>query len=566
MIRKVGLLLLVLVFLVTVSALAQPAKKEAPAAQPAAKGTPAAQPSAKGATAAQTPKKGGTLIYGRGGDSVGLDPAYETDGNSFMVCDNIYEALVFYKDESTDVEPGLATSWDISSDGKTYAFKLRKGVKFHDGTPFNADAVVFSIGRMMKNRSITFFGKGWDIPKQERPPEYWVSMEMDDTVDSIEATDEFTVVFNLKRVQAPFIANMGMDFADMISPTAFMKDPKAFVRNPVGTGPFKFSRWVKDDRIILEANKDYWDKAKGPYLDRLIFRVIPENSVRFLELKAGTIHMCEFPNAADIPMAKKDPKLQVISQPGMNIGYLGFNLKKDLWGKNLNLRKAIAHAINRKAIVDNIYQGMGEVAKNGIPPTMWGYNKDVPGYQYNVELAKKYLADAGYPEGKGLPEITLWSMPVARPYNPEGLKVGVAMIGDLMKIGISARIVSYDWGTYLKRQREQPQDMDLFQLGWTGDNGDPDNFLAVLFDGLASSSVRTQWANEAYHKLMLEGRETIDQKKRAEIYKKAQQLMYDEVPVIPIAHSMVMNPSSKKVMNFKLHPTASIRMRSVWLQ
>jgi len=157
-------------------------------------------------------------------------------------------------------------------------------------------------------------------------------------------------------------------------------------------------------------------------------------------------------------------------------------------------------------------------------------------------------------------------MPVARPYNPEGLKVGVAMIGDLMKIGISARIVSYDWGTYLKRQREQPQDMDLFQLGWTGDNGDPDNFLAVLFDGLASSSVRTQWANEAYHKLMLEGRETIDQKKRAEIYKKAQQLMYDEVPVIPIAHSMVMNPSSKKVMNFKLHPTASIRMRSVWLQ
>ena len=554
--RKVGILLCVFVLLAAVSVLAQPAKKAAPAAQPAAK---------EGALA-QTPKKGGTLIYGRGGDSVGLDPAYETDGNSFMVCDNIYEALVFYKDESTDVEPGLATSWDISPDGKTYTFKLRKGVKFHDGTPFTADAVVFSIGRMMKNRNIKFFGKGWEIPKQERPPEYWVTMEMDDTVDSIEAVDEFTVVFKLKRVQAPFIANMGMDFADIISPTAFVKDPKSYVRNPVGTGPFKFSKWVKDDRIILEANKDYWDKGKGPYLDRLIFRVIPENSVRFLELKAGTIHMCEFPNAADIPMAKKDPKLQVTSQPGMNIGYLGFNHKKDLWGKNLNLRKAIAHAINRKAIVDNIYQGMGEVAKNGIPPTMWGYNKDVPGYQYNVELAKKYLADAGYPEGKGLPEITLWSMPVARPYNPEGLKVGVAMIGDLMKIGISARIVSYDWGTYLKRQREQGQDMDLFQLGWTGDNGDPDNFLAVLFDGMASSSVRTQWFNEAYHKLMEEGRSTIDQNKRAEIYRKAQQLMYDEVPVIPIAHSMVMNPSSKKVMNFKLHPTASIRMRSVWLQ
>jgi peptide/nickel transport system substrate-binding protein len=482
-----------------------------------------------------------------------------------MICDNVYEALVWYKDESTALEPGLATSWEISPDGLTYTFKLRKGVKFHDGTAFNADSVVFSIGRMMKNRKVKFFGKGWDIPKQDRPPEYWVSMEMDDTVDSIEAVDEYTVVFRLKRVQAPFLANMGMDFADIISPAAYMKDPAGFVRNPVGTGPFKFVRWVKDDRIVLEAFKDYWDKSQGPYLDRLIFRVIPENSVRFLELKAGNIHMCEFPNPADIPMAKKDPKLQVFSQPGMNIGYLGFNHKKELW-KNVTLRKAIAHAINRKAIVDKVYQGMGELAKNCIPPTMWGYNTAVPGYAYDVELAKKLLAEAGFPEGKGLPEITLWSMPVARPYNPEGLKVGVAMIGDLAKVGISARIVSYDWGTYLKRQREQTQDMDLFQLGWTGDNGDPDNFLAVLFDGMASPAVRTQWHNETYHKLMEEGRSTIDQNKRAEAYKKAQQLMYEECPVIPIAHSIVMNPSSKKVMNFKLHPTASIRMRSVWLQ
>src|SRR4030042_5537325 len=159
---------------------------------------------------AQTPKKGGTLVYGRGGDSVGLDPAYETDGNSFMICDNILEALVFYKDESTALEPGLATSWEISPDGLTYTFKLRKGVKFHDGTAFNANAVVFSIGRMMKNRNVKFFGKSWDIPKQERPPEYWVSMEMDDTVGSIEATGEYTCVFKLKRVQEPFITNMGV--------------------------------------------------------------------------------------------------------------------------------------------------------------------------------------------------------------------------------------------------------------------------------------------------------------------------------------------------------------------
>ena len=512
---------------------------------------------------AAKPKKGGTLVFGRGGDSVGLDPAYETDGNSFMICDNIYEALVAYKDESTDTEPGLAKSWDISKDGKTYTFHLREGVNFHDGTPFNADAVVFSIGRMMKFRNVKFFVDDIEIPAQDRPPEYWVSMEMDDTIGSIEATGMYTVVFKLKRVEAPFIANMGMDFADIISPTAFMKDPKAFVRNPVGTGPFQFVKWVSDDRIILEKFKDYWDKSGGPYLDKIIFRAIPENSVRFLELKAGSIDVCQFPNPADIALVDKDKKLKKVSQSGMNVGYLSFNHTKKLW-QNLALRQAVAHAINRQAIVDNIYQGMGQLAKNGIPPTMWGYNDDVPGYKYDPELAKKKLAEAGYPGGEGLPELKLWSMPVPRPYNPEGLKVGIAMIGDLAKVGIKASVTSYDWGTYLKRQREQPDDMDMFQLGWTGDNGDPDNFLAVLFDGLASPSIRTQWKNERYHELMLQGKQTIDQAKRAEIYKEAQQAMFDDVATIPVAHSTVIWPMNVKVQNFLLHPTGSVRMKNVW--
>jgi len=517
-------------------------------------------------TALAAPKQGGTLVFGRGGDSVGLDPAYETDGNSFMICDNIFEALVAYQDESTALEPGLAMSWTISSDGKIYTFKLRQGVKFHDGTTFNADAVVFSIGRMMKNRQVKFFGKGWDIPAQERVPEYWVSMEMDDTIGAIEATDEYTVVFKLKRVEAPFLANMGMDFADVISPTAFMKNPKEFLRNPVGTGPFKFEKWVKDDRIILAKNTDYWDKAGGPYLDKVVFRSIPENSVRFLELKGGGIHICQFPNPADVDLARKDKNIKLIEQPGMNIGYLSFNHTKEPWKSNLHLRKAIAYALNRKAYVDNIYQGMGQVAKNPIPPTMWGYNTDIPGYPFDREMAKKELAAAGYPEGKGLPEITLWSMPVPRPYNPDGLKIGVAMSADLAKVGIQARIVSYEWGTYLKRQREQPEDMDLFQLGWTGDNGDPDNFLAVLFDGMASSSIRTQWQNQEYHQLILDGKQTVDQAKRTEIYKKALKVFYDEVPAVAIAHSTVIWPARNPVMNFKLHPTGSVRMKNVWLK
>ena len=517
-------------------------------------------------TALAAPKHGGTLVFGRGGDSVGLDPAYETDGNSFLVCDNIFEALVFYKDESTALEPGLAKSWKISPDGKTYTFYLQKGVKFHDGTSFNADAVVFSIGRMMKDRNVKFYGKGWEIPPQERPPEYWVSMEMDKTIGSIEAVGEHTVVFNLKRVEAPFLANMGMDFADIISPTAFMKNPKEFLRNPVGTGPFKFVKWIKDDRIVLTKNAEYWDKKGGPYLERVVFRSIPENSVRFLELKTGNIQICQFPEPADIELAKKEKNLWLPTQPGMNVGYLSFNHTKEPWKSNIKLRKAVAYAINSKAIVDNIYQGMGQVAKNPIPPTMWGYNYKVPGFKHDPALAKKLLADAGFPNGQGLGEITLWSMPVPRPYNPDGRKIGAAMAADLAKVGIKAKVVTFEWGTYLKRQREQPADMDLFQLGWTGDNGDPDNFLAVLFDGLASSSIRTQWHNQKYHNLMVSGRQTINQNEREKIYQQALKLIYDECPVISVAHSTVIWPARKNVKNFKLHPTGSVRLKNVWMQ
>jgi peptide/nickel transport system substrate-binding protein len=416
----------------------------------------------------------------------------------------------------------------------------------------------------MKEPKVKWHGQGYQIPKQERPPEYWVSMKMDDVVELIEAKDESTVVYHLKKVEAPFLANLGMDFADIISPTAFLKDPKAFVRNPVGTGPFKLAAWVKDDRITLEAFKDYWEKGR-PYLDKVVFRAIPENSVRFLELKAGAIHLCQFPSPADVDLAKKDANLKLTFQPGMNIGYLGFNHTKKLW-QNVKMRQAIAHAINRQAIVDNIFQGLGEVAKNSIPPFMWSYDKDVPDVKYDPALAKKLLAEAGYPEGKGLPEITLWSMPVPRPYNPDGRKVGEAMQADLKKVGINAKIVSFDWGTYLKRQREQPEDMDLFQLGWTGDNGDPDNFFAVLYDGLADKAIRTQWLNEDYHKLMVSARETVDLAKRTELYKKAQKLMSDQVPVVLLAHSTQVMPMSKKVHNFKLHPTASVFLKNVWLE
>lgn len=513
---------------------------------------------------AETAKKGGTLVFGRGGDSAGLDPAYETDGNSFMICDNVYDQLVLYADESTDIVPGLATDWEVSEDGKVYTFHLREGVKFHDGTPMNSDAVVYSIGRMMKEKNVKWFKDEWQFRSDAPPAEYWLSMEMDNIVKSIEAVDEYTVKFVLSRPEAPFIANMGMDFAAIVSPTAATEMGPDFVSNPVGTGPFKFEKWLRNDRIILTANKDYWGGA--PYLDRAIFRSIPDNSVRFLELKTGNIDICQFPNPEDIDLAKADPKLTLVEQPGMNIGYLSFNHTKPLW-QDVRIRKAIAMAINKPAIVENIYYGLGTVAKNTIPPTLWGYNDDIVDHPYDPAAAKKLLKEADF-EGKlkaaGQDKITLWSMPVARPYNPNGMKVGEAMQADLKAVGIDVELVTFEWGTYLKRQRKQEDGMDLFQLGWTGDNGDPDNFFAVLLDGLADPNIRTQWKNERFHELMLLGKSTIGKEGRTKIYREAQELINKEVPMVHIAHSLVVWPQKANVMNFKLHPTGSVRLHKVW--
>ncbi len=516
--------------------------------------------------AADTPKQGGVLVFGRGGDSPGLDPAFETDGNSFMICDNVFDQLVLYADESTEIVPGLATSWDISEDGKTYTFHLRKGVKFHDGTDFNSDAVVFSLGRMMKDKNVKYFKSEWAFPNEQPSPEYWLSMEMDSLVDSIVAADEFTVVFNLKRVEAPFIANMGMDFAAIISPAAYHKHGADFRANPVGTGPFKFVEWIKDDRIVLEANPGYWDGR--PYLDKVIFRSIPDNSVRFLELKTGNIDICQFPNPEDIELAEHDPTMKLISQPGMNIGYLSFNHTKSLW-QDKRIRQAFAHALNKKSIVDNIYYGLGQVAKNTIPPNMWSYNDDIEDYSYDPEKAKALLKDAGFAEklkAAGQEKVTLWSMPVPRPYNPNGMKVGEAMQADLKAAGVDAELVTFEWGTYLKKQRAQPEEMDLFQLGWTGDNGDPDNFLAVLLDGMADPNVRTQWKNEQYHDLIMKAKQALNREDRIRLYREAQELIHEEVPLINIAHSLVVWPMKQRVMNFKLHPTASVRMHKAWVK
>ena len=441
-------------------------------------------------------KTGGVLVFGRSGDSVGLDPGRETDGESFYIADNVYETLTQFKPGTTEIVPGLASSWDVSADGLEFTFHLRKGVKFHDDTDFNADAVVFSLARQFK-KDHPFYNNG--------PWQYWGGMDMDNIVDDVVAVDDSTVKIILKKKEAPFLANLAMNFAAIVSPTAAEKYGKDFPSNPVGTGPFMFVSWTKDDNIVLERFDGYW--GKKTYLDRVILKVIPDATARWLALKTGEVDIIDFPNPADLPAIEKDPNIQVVKQAGMNVGYLAMNCAKKPFDNKL-VRQAVNYAINKKEIITAVYGANGLAAKNPLPPGLWSYNQKVEEYGYNPDKAKKLLAQAGLPNGF---TTDLWAMPVSRPYNPNGRKVAEIMQAQLAKVGIKANIVSYEWGTYLDKTAQGEHQMAL--LGWTGDNGDPDNFLWVLLS-IPATAVPAQniacWKDTKFNDLIKQAKETTN--------------------------------------------------------
>jgi ABC-type transport system substrate-binding protein len=548
--KRTGLLI-VTVLLALALVLAGCSKAEEPAAQ--------AAPAEKTETAAEEPaapvvddKMGGVLVFGRSGDSVGLDPGRETDGESFYGSTAVFDTLVEFIPGQTAVKPALATSWEVSDDGLEYTFSLRKGVTFHDGTPFNAEAVVFSFERQFIEDHPCYAQGPW---------KYWGYMDMDNIVDSVVAVDDSTVKFMLKKVEAPFIANLAMDFASIVSPTAVEKYGDDFKNNPVGTGAFKFVSWAKDSQIVFERNDAYWD---GPvYLDRLILKVIPDATSRWLALQKGEVDLIDFPSTEDIAAMKADPDVQVIQQAGLNVGYLALNTQKKPFDNKL-VRQAMNYAIDNQAIIDGVYGEAGQVAKNPLPPTMWSYNDDIEAYEYSPEKAAALLAEAGYPDGF---DMELWAMPVARPYNPNARKIAEIMQDQLKKVNINAEIVSYEWGTYLDKTDQGEHQAAM--LGWTGDNGDPDNFLWVLLSEPAAippAGNIAMWKNAEFTELCSQAKQTADQDVRDRLYREAQEVFHEEAPWVPIAHSVVTIPAKNYVNDFVIYPTGKRVFKHVWLQ
>lgn len=501
------------------------------------------------------------LVFCSEGSPAGFDPAQYTTGTDFDAsAETMFNRLTQFERGGTAVVPGLATSWDVSPDGLTYTFHLRDGVKFHT-TPyfkptrtFNADDVLFTFNRMINK----------DDPFRKAAPTefpYFTDMGMDTNIKNIEKVDDHTVKFTLGTVDAAFIQNMAMSFASIQSAeyaAQLLKEGKATDINqkPIGTGPFVFKSYQKDSNIRYTGNKDYW-KPEDVKIDNLIFAITTDPSVRIQKLKKNECQITLFPRPADLKALGEDKDLKMPNQAGFNLGYIAYNVMDKVKGSDqpnpladLRVRQALDMSVNKQQIIDSVYQGAGQLAVNAMPPTQWSYDTTIKDTKYDPEKAKSLLKEAGVKEGT---EIVLWAMPVQRPYNPNAKLMAEMLQNDWKKIGLNVKITSYEWGEYIKRSKGGENQAMI--IGWSGDNGDPDNWLNVLFgcDSLSGNNF-SKWCDKKFDGIVKEAKATSDVAKRTELYKQAQHILKDAVPMTPIAHSTVYQPMRSTVQDFKISP------------
>jgi dipeptide transport system substrate-binding protein len=506
-----------------------------------------------------------TLVYCSEASPEGFTPAFSSSNVTFDASSRqIFDRLLEFERGTTKLIPGLAESWEISPDGLTVTLHLRKGVKFQNtagSTPsrdFNADDVLFSFNRQWKEDHPYHKVSGGSF-------EYFDSMDFPKLLKSIDKIDDNTIRFVLNAPEAPFLADLAMDFASIHSAEyadKLMKagTPEKFDQEPVGTGPFLLVNYQKDTTIRYKAHPAYW-RGKAP-IDDLVFAITTDASVRYSKLRANECQVMALPNPADLDSIKKDPSLKLDTQPGLNIGFWAFNTEKKPFDDK-RVRQALSMAVDKRRILEAVYIGTGANAVNPIPPTIWSWNDTVKDFPYDPDKAKQLLAAAGVPAGF---EMEVWAMPVARAYNPNARRMAELIQADLDKIGVKAKIVSYEWGEFLKRTKAGEHQTTL--MGWTGDNGDPDNFFYPLLGCAAAKdgTNRARWCNQKFGEMITQAKRISDQEKRAELYKQAQVIFKDESPWLTIAHSITNQPMRKEVVGYKINPLGDHDFYGVDLQ
>lgn len=505
-----------------------------------------------------------TFIFGAQGEPVCLDPTVITDGISGRVTNQIFEGLVKFDKDTTIPVPALAEKWTTSDDGKVWTFTLHQGVKFHDGTDFDADAVVKNFDYWKNTSNPVHAAQVAAGQVFEYYEAQFGGFDDDSIITDVKALDPHTVQITLKEPQGPFLNNLAMFVFVFWSPTALEKAGADLCHNPVGTGPYKFVEWKANEQVTLTAFEDYWDKPNAAKMKNVVVRNIPNNSSRLLALSAGEINGMEGMEPRDVAAIKANPNFNLILRPANTTGYVAFNYKVEEF-QNPKVRQAFAQAINKEPIVNAFYGGTGMPANQFQPPALWGANKNIVDWAYSPDEAKKLLAEAGFPngiseitfDGKKVP-LEFWYMPVSRPYYPNPKDIATAIAADWAKVGINVTLQTVDWATYLdKRSNGQ---LPLYMLGWTGDNGDPDNFVCYFF---CMDAQNTPIAREGFvddkevSDLLKEAATLTTQEERAPLYQKAEQLIHDRILRIFVAYNQPPLAFMANVEGYIANPTST---------
>ena len=491
-----------------------------------------------------------TLVFGGSGLPVSLDDA--TDGNSLTAAYQIVENLVFVEPGGTELQPGLATEWSSNDDGTVWTFTLREGVTFQDGTPFNAEAVKFNIDR-------------WNDPNfeygfrdQGKLYEAWNDIfggyKGDESafVESAKVIDDTTVEIDLTRPMGFLPAALSSSYFGIHSPTA-VREAGADYGQPavgsVGTGPFQFVEWVDGSQLTLERNPDYWGEPAG--VERLVFRGIEDSTARLAELQAGSIDIAVNLSPDDAQTIEDDSSLETaVADSNLNIGYIGLH-QANTPLENLKVRQAIAHGVDWNEVVTAFFGEGAQVASQFIPPGLIGHSDNLEPYSYDPEMAQQLLSEAGVADGFS---TQMWYMPVSRPYFPSAEPVASAVASYLADMGIQAELQTEDWGTYLDDYNTGK--FPIYMLGWSADFADPDNFVYTFF-GANGGKTRFGWDNAEVVKLLNQARQEPDEDTRAELYGQINQIIYDQVPAIPVDHNPVLNAVRTGIEGFEPSPLGS---------
>lgn len=485
-----------------------------------------------------------TLVYGRGSDSLTLDPAMATSSEDFKIGDWVFDGLVQFDGATTKIAPGLAESWERSEDGLIWTFHLRQGVTFHDGTPFTAEAVKVSFERQFME----------DNPSYSARFVRWSGKL--GAMTKVEIVDDYTVNLHFDLPQPALLYNLAIYPAYIASPTAIAEDPEGMIENPVGTGPFKFVRWEKNDLIELVRNDDYWGKV--PEFDRLIVRVIPENDVRLLALQKGEIQLTD-----DVPFNRIKDLQTDRSVEVQTVGAVGFssvilNVESEPLN-DIRVRKAIQMAINRERLFAVTFFGLGQMGQQPMPPGEIGHSDTITTYDYDPEAAKALLAEAGYPDGFEL-EFLAFNNP--RPYLPSPTD-GVAIVqADLAAVGIKANVSMATWSDWISRRRAG--DYQITLGGWTASTVDPEGVVYPVFhSAFINRDNSTRIANPELDEVLEKARATYDDEERNALYQRAADILSEEAVMAFLVHPVYSLGLSSKVKGAYRNPANQVYLNDV---